>query len=91
MYSASPPRACLSRQAFPRGLAVAVEVVLALVVSLACHPRRESALAFAVAFALAFLVVIPEGDLLLQLKLSLHLPLLLVIPEGDLLLFLSWC
>ena len=89
MYSASPPRASLSRQAFPRGLAVAVAVVLALVVSLACHPRRGSA--FAVAFALTFLVVIPEGDLLSQLKLSLHLPLLLVILEGDLLLFLSWC
>jgi hypothetical protein len=94
MYSASPPRASLSRRAFPRGLAVAVAVVLALVVSLACHPRRGSAFAvafFAVAFALAFLVVIPEGDLLSQLKLSLHLPLLLVILEGDLLLFLSWC
>jgi hypothetical protein len=39
-----------------------------------------------VAFAVASLVVIPEGDLLLLLLLLL--PFLFVIPEGDLLLLL---
>jgi hypothetical protein len=34
-----------------------------------CHPRRGSAVAFA--FVFAFLVVIPEGDLLLQLPVFL--------------------
>jgi hypothetical protein len=45
---------------------------------LGCHPRRGSAVA--VAFVLAFLVVIPGGDLLLPLPLSL--PSWLSSPEG---------
>jgi hypothetical protein len=49
------------------------------------HSRHVALARFRSCFA--FLLVIPEGDLLLQL--FLQLPFLLVIPEGDLLLSLQ--
>jgi hypothetical protein len=47
--------------------------------SLVCHPRRGSASAFALAVALAFLVVILEEDL----RPPLHLPHRFVILEEN--------
>jgi hypothetical protein len=54
---------------FAKGGGSAVAVVLAFLV---CHPRRGSASAFA--FVLPFLLVIPEGDLLLFLVVILREP-----------------
>jgi hypothetical protein len=45
-----------------------------------CHPERSEGSAFAVAVVLAFLSVIPEGNLLLLLSFVVAVVFLVVIP-----------
>ena len=67
---------CLS---FPKGICFCPRRCRCPCLSV-CHSRRESA--FALAVALAFLSVIPEGNLLLHSQLPLPLPFCLSFPEG---------